>query len=143
MLFSVLQLFISVRMEKYYTFKGPSLENRLSCLFQTVGHILERRQKQWNITVKRNRSNTESDLVFHFIEEQLAQSPSNDRMKDLTTTKASRTNRCLLEIELAKTTASKTNSGRARSSNSREETHLFHSPLLNTQFNHLLLNSAV
>ena len=91
MLFSVLQLFISVRMEKYYTFKGPSLENRLPCLFQTVGHILERRQKQWNITVKRNRSNTESDLVFHFIEEQLAQSPSNDRMKDLTTTKASRT----------------------------------------------------
>lgn len=57
--------------------------------------------------------------------------------------KASRTNRCLLEIELAKTTASKTNSGRARSSNPREETHLFHSPLLNTQFNHLLLNSAV
>ena len=34
MLFSVLQLFISVLMEKWYTFKGQSLENGLACIFQ-------------------------------------------------------------------------------------------------------------
>ena len=79
-------------MEKYYTFKGPSLENGLSCLFQAISNILKRRQKQWNIKVKGTHS-IESDLVFRFIEGQLAPSPTNDLMKDLTTTKASRTNR--------------------------------------------------
>ena len=92
MLFSVVQLFLSIRMEKYYTFKGPSLENGLSCLFQAIGNILKWRQKQWNIKVKETHP-IESDMVFHFIEGKLAPSPTNDLMKDLATTKASRTNR--------------------------------------------------
>ena len=35
-LFSVLQLFISMGMEKCHTFKGQSLENGLPCIFQAT-----------------------------------------------------------------------------------------------------------
>ena len=41
MLFPVLQLCISLGMEKCYTLKGHSLENELSCIFQARGNILE------------------------------------------------------------------------------------------------------
>ena len=39
-LFSVLQLFVSIGMEKRYTLKSQSLENGLSCVFQAIGDIL-------------------------------------------------------------------------------------------------------
>ena len=39
MLFSVLQLFISMWMEKGYAFKGQSLKIGLSCVFQAIGNI--------------------------------------------------------------------------------------------------------
>ena len=39
-LFCVLQLLISVWMEKCHTLKGQSLENGLSCIFQTIGSLL-------------------------------------------------------------------------------------------------------
>ena len=37
MLSSVLQLFVSIRMKKLYTFKSQSLENGISCIFQAIG----------------------------------------------------------------------------------------------------------
>ena len=40
LLFSVLQLFVSMRMGKCYTFKGQSLENGLYYVFQGIGNIL-------------------------------------------------------------------------------------------------------
>ena len=40
MLFSVLQLFISIWMEKCYTFKGQSLDSGLACILQAIGNIL-------------------------------------------------------------------------------------------------------
>lgn len=40
MLFSILQLFLSIWMERCHAFKGQSLENRLSCIFQARGNIL-------------------------------------------------------------------------------------------------------
>ena len=40
MLFSLLKIFISIWMEKSYTFKDQSLEHRLFCVFQAVGNIL-------------------------------------------------------------------------------------------------------
>lgn len=40
MSFSALRFFISIRIEKCSTFKGQSLENRRSCLFQALGNIL-------------------------------------------------------------------------------------------------------
>ena len=46
MLFSVLQLFISIQMENCYTLKSQSLENGLSCIFQVIGNILNWKQKQ-------------------------------------------------------------------------------------------------
>ena len=39
-LFSVLQLFVCAWTERCCTFKGQSLENGLSCIFQAVGNIL-------------------------------------------------------------------------------------------------------
>ena len=45
-MFSVLQLFIFIWMEKCPTFKGQSLENGLSCTFQAIGNILNCNQKQ-------------------------------------------------------------------------------------------------
>ena len=39
-LFFVLQLFISIWMEKCYTLEGQSLENGLSCTFHATGNIL-------------------------------------------------------------------------------------------------------
>ena len=43
LLFSVLQLFMSMRMGKCYTFKGQSLENGLYYVFQGIGNILLQR----------------------------------------------------------------------------------------------------
>lgn len=43
-LFSVLRFFISLWMEKCYPFKGQSLENGLSCLFQALGNTLNSKQ---------------------------------------------------------------------------------------------------
>ena len=40
MLFSGLQLFISIQKEKYYTLEGQSLECGLSYIFQATGNIL-------------------------------------------------------------------------------------------------------
>lgn len=40
MLFFIMQLFISVLMGKGYIFKGQSLKNGLSCMFEAVNHIL-------------------------------------------------------------------------------------------------------
>lgn len=45
MLFSLLQLFISVWMEKCSAFKGQSLERGLSGIFQAVGNILLQSQQ--------------------------------------------------------------------------------------------------
>ena len=39
-LFSVLQLFISIGMEKCYTFKDQSLKKGLPCIFQVISNIL-------------------------------------------------------------------------------------------------------
>ena len=33
-------MFVSIGTEKCYTFKGQSLENELSCIFQNIGNIL-------------------------------------------------------------------------------------------------------
>ena len=46
MLFSVLQLFISLLMETCYTFESQSLEDGLSCMFQAIGNILNLWGKQ-------------------------------------------------------------------------------------------------
>ena len=43
MLFSLLQLFVSVWMRKGYTFQGQSPENRLPWIFQAIGNILLQR----------------------------------------------------------------------------------------------------
>ena len=43
----------------YYTFKGQSLENGLSCMFQAIGSILNTREKQQNTKVKVK----ETDLI--------------------------------------------------------------------------------
>ena len=45
MVFSVLQLLISVLMEKYYMLEGQSLENGLCCIFQARGNILNWKQR--------------------------------------------------------------------------------------------------
>ena len=63
MSFSVLQLFISVWMEKY-NLRGQSLQNGLSCIFQAIGNILTSEQKWQNANFKRNKSNVESDLFL-------------------------------------------------------------------------------
>ena len=53
-------------MEKCYTFKGQSLENGLSCIFQATGNILIlAKAMEYKGESKRNRSNMESDLFFH------------------------------------------------------------------------------
>ena len=49
---SVLQCFISIWMKKRYTFKGQSLENGLSCLFQAIGNSLHLQQKQQTTKAK-------------------------------------------------------------------------------------------
>ena len=49
MLLSVVQLFISLRMEKCYTLKGQSLETRLSCIFQAIGNILNSKKTKINM----------------------------------------------------------------------------------------------
>ena len=41
MLFSVLQLLISIGKEECSTLRGQSFENGLACLFQTTGNILK------------------------------------------------------------------------------------------------------
>ena len=43
---SVLQLFISLWMEKWYALNSQSLENGLSCISQIIGSILNSKQKQ-------------------------------------------------------------------------------------------------
>ena len=48
MLFSVLQLFISIWMEECYTFKGQSLQTGLSCIFQAIGNILLQKVQSQN-----------------------------------------------------------------------------------------------
>lgn len=55
MLFFVLQLFISMWMEKCYTVKDESLENGLSCLFQAMGIILIAKAIEYKGERKRNR----------------------------------------------------------------------------------------
>ena len=52
MLFSALQLFISMWMEKCCIFKDQSLENGLACAFQAIGNILNWKQEQKNTKVK-------------------------------------------------------------------------------------------
>ena len=68
MLFSVLQLFISVWMEKCYTLKGQSLKNGLSYIFRAIGNIIlqkvQSQHEEAQTTAQRNRSNLESDLFF-------------------------------------------------------------------------------
>ena len=39
-------------MERCYTVKGQSLDNKLSCIFQTIGNILNLKQKPQNTKVK-------------------------------------------------------------------------------------------
>ena len=46
--------------KSYYTFKGQSLENGLSCMFQTIGSILNTKEKQQNTKVKVK----ETDLIW-------------------------------------------------------------------------------
>ena len=70
MLFSVLQLFISIRMEKCYSLKGQSLENGLFCIFQAIANILNSKQKQQNTKVKVK----EIDLIWSQICSSLLQS---------------------------------------------------------------------
>ena len=49
MLFSVLQLFISIWMEEWYTFKDQSLEKGLSCILQATGNtLLQKMQSQYD-----------------------------------------------------------------------------------------------
>ena len=52
MLFPVLQLFISIWMEKGYAFKGQSLKFGLSCIFQAIGNIPNLQQKPYNTKAK-------------------------------------------------------------------------------------------
>ena len=49
-------------MENCYTFKGQSLENGLSCVFQATGNVLVTQAIEYK--VKQKRSNMESDLFF-------------------------------------------------------------------------------
>ena len=66
-MFSVLQLLISIWMEKCPTFKGQSLENGLSCTFQAIGNILNSKQKQYSTKTKvKETSSMESALFFSF-----------------------------------------------------------------------------
>ena len=55
MLFSVLQLSIFIRMEKYCILKCQKLDNKLSCIFWAIDNILNLTQKLKNtkITVKK------------------------------------------------------------------------------------------
>ena len=72
-LFSLLKLFISIWMEKGYTFKDQSLENRFLCIFQAVGNILLQKVQSQHDSAqatehkrlnKRNRFHMESHLFF-------------------------------------------------------------------------------
>ena len=56
-------------MESCYPFKGQSLENGLSYMFQAIGSILNTKAKQQNTKVKvKETFNMESDLFFSSIE---------------------------------------------------------------------------
>lgn len=66
---SVLQLFISIVMDKFYAFDHQIFGNGLSCIFQTIGNILlviNLQQNQWNTkaTAKETDPILESDLYF-------------------------------------------------------------------------------
>ena len=50
---------------KCYTFKGQTLEVRLSCIFEATDNtLLQKCRASMNKHRKRNRSNMESDLFF-------------------------------------------------------------------------------
>ena len=69
MLFSILQVFILIWIEKSYPLLGESIQNGLFCIFQAIHNFLDLKQKQYNTKVKvkkkkANIYNVESDLFF-------------------------------------------------------------------------------
>ena len=45
--------FLSIRMEKCYTVKGQSLDNRLSCIFQTIGNTRRKSNRIKRLKLKK------------------------------------------------------------------------------------------
>ena len=60
-LFSVLQLFISIWMGKYYTLKVRAWDSGCPVIFQALGNILVAKAMEGKV---KDRSHTESDLFF-------------------------------------------------------------------------------
>ena len=52
MLFSILQVFILIWIEKSYPLLGESIQNGLFCIFQAIHNFLDLKQKQYNTKVK-------------------------------------------------------------------------------------------